>query len=123
MGNQYGNASQSTAMMSNGGLSSQGHHGRIRESSSGALVGKNIAGVGGLGGKSSSNLLKQEERVNLTKINMLGSQDPKKFVTHAFEDSKKRQETASAGPDSASHKSQLPAKNLQIQRITSQQDR
>ena len=47
--NQYGNSSSN----------------RIRESSSGALVGKNIAGIGGIGiGKSSSNLLK-DDKINL----------------------------------------------------------
>ena len=56
---------------------------RIRESSSGALVGKNIAGIGGIQsnlGKSSSNILKDDRGINLTKINL---HDPKqKFVTH-----------------------------------------
>ena len=50
---------------------------RIRESSSGALVGKNIAGIGGIQsnlGKSSSNILKDDRGINLTKINM---HDPK----------------------------------------------
>ena len=84
-GAQYGNGgplSQSTSLMT-GGLNNHGQHGRIRESSSGALVGKNIAGVGSIG-KSSSNLLKEDR---ISKANMLSS-DTKKFTTHAYDDKK-----------------------------------
>lgn len=56
---------------------------RIRESSSGALVGKNIAGIGNMNsiGKSSSNILK-DEKINLAKINMMNNDPKKKFGTH-----------------------------------------
>lgn len=46
------------------------HADRIRESSSGALVGKNIAGIGAIG-KSQTNILKDNDRINLAKINMI----------------------------------------------------
>lgn len=93
-----------------GGLNNHGHHGRIRESSSGALVGKNIAGVGQIG-KSSSNLLKEDR---LAKANILNNEN-KKFITHAYDDKNKRNE--------ANSDNSQPIRNLQIQRITSQQDR
>ena len=57
---------------------------RIRESSSGALVGKNIAGINGMNsiiGKSSSNILK-DDKINLAKINMMNNDPKKKFGTH-----------------------------------------
>lgn len=62
---------------------------RIRESSSGALVGKNIANIGNLNsivGKSSSNILK-DEKLNLAKINMINNDPKKKFGTHHQESS------------------------------------
>lgn len=68
-------------LMSNQYLNSQSN--RIRESSSGALVGKNIVGISGMSGiigKSSSNLLK-DEKLNLA--NNAGNSDlVKKFQTH-----------------------------------------
>jgi hypothetical protein len=77
--------------------------GRIRGSSSGAFVGENIAGLGAIG-KSQSNILKDNERVGLQKG---------KYNTHA-QDSKKSADAS--GSLSA-------ARNLQLHRITSQQDR
>jgi hypothetical protein len=71
-----------------------------QESSSGALVGKNIAGITHSNnlGKSSSNIL-NEDKLNLNKINMINN-DKQKFVTH--ENTK-----------------QVPRNNLGIHRITS----
>jgi hypothetical protein len=59
----------------------------MRESSSGALVGKNIAGIGAIG-KSQANILKDNgEKINLAKINMINSEQRKNFVTHGPEKS------------------------------------
>jgi hypothetical protein len=75
---------------------------RIRESSSGALVGKNIAGINSIG-KSSSNIL-NDDKINLNKINMLTSeQKQKQFVTH----------------DNNNITSSVVRNNLGIHRITS----
>ena len=48
----------------------------MRESSSGALVGKNIAGIGSIGaiGKSQSNILKDNDKINLTTINIINQE-------------------------------------------------
>ena len=62
IGNQYTNSSSN----------------RIRESSSGALVGKNIAGLGGIIGKSQTNILNEE----LAVANQLGIDPNKRFQTH-----------------------------------------
>lgn len=118
---------------------------RIRESSSGALVGKNIAGIGGIGGvigKSSTNILK-DDKINLAKINMINNDPRKKFGTHHHDSSKNQNSnsasayaqhqqttssshhaTSASGGKAQTHNSmsQAARNNLHIHRITSQQD-
>jgi hypothetical protein len=77
---------------------------RIRESSSGALVGKNIAGINSNMQKSTSNILSEDKHALKTK----SSDTKQKYVTHESSNSMS--------------KSQIPRNNLAIHRITSQQD-
>lgn len=73
--NSYANGPQYNSTIGNAVLSGN----RIRESSSGALVGKNIAGITQTNmGKSSSNIL-TDDKIILNKIN---NEAKPKFVTH-----------------------------------------
>jgi hypothetical protein len=69
LSNSYANGQFASGTIGNAIVSGN----RIRESSSGALVGKNIAGISSNIGKSSSNLL-NDEKINLNKINMVNNE-------------------------------------------------
>lgn len=99
----------------------EGYANRMRESSSGAIVGKNIAGVGNIG-KSSSNIIK-EDRMNFGKMG-----DKNKFITHGHHSSEINDRYLSKHKATEGHQQNsanaLPAaRNLQLHRITSQYDR
>jgi len=96
-----------------------------------------MQGIGNM--KSSTNLLSKEERINLTKINMMNNDPKQKFVTHHHSTSTENSvqphhnhSTSASGTIGQISKGQhisssngLPnaaRNNLQIHRITSQQD-